>query len=125
MIRKPIGKVKDAGQARKLRRKLAIRKKVSGTAERPRLSVSKTNKHIVVQAIDDNANVTLFSVQTYGKTAVVAKSNVDGAKLVGAKVATELKNRKIESAVFDRNGLQYHGVVAALVESTRESGIKI
>lgn len=125
MIRKPIGKLKDAGQARKLRRKLSIRKKLSGTAERPRLSLSKTNKHLVIQAIDDNGNVTLFSVQTFGKSAVQAKSNVEGAKLVGAKVAQELKSRKIETAVFDRNGLKYHGVVAALVDSARENGIKI
>lgn len=125
MIRKPIGKLKDEGQARKLRRKLAIRKKLSGTAERPRLSLSKTNKHLVVQAIDDNSNVTLFSVQTFGKSAVQAKSNVEGAKLVGSKVAQELKSRKIETAVFDRNGLKYHGVVAALVDSARENGIKI
>jgi len=125
MIRKPLAKLKDASQARRLRRKLSIRKKSSGNTERPRLSVSRSNKHIAVQVIDDSTNKTLFSVQTFGKNAVAAKCNVEGAKLVGAKLAEELKGRKIETAVFDRNGLKYHGIIAALVTSTRENGIQI
>ena len=125
MIRKPNGKIKNASKAKKLRRKLKIRKTVIGSAERPRLSVVKSNKHLAIQVIDDAANKTMFSVQTYGKNAVVAKCNVDGAKLVGAKLATELKGKKISKAVFDRNGLKYHGVIAAIVETARENGIQI
>jgi large subunit ribosomal protein L18 len=125
MIRKPNGKVKNASSARRLRRKLAIRKTVSGTAERPRLSVIRSNKHLSIQVIDDAANSTLFSVQTYGKNAVAAKNNVEGAKVVGTKLAEALKAKNITNAVFDRNGLKYHGVVAAVVESARENGIQI
>ncbi len=125
MIRKPYGKAGKASTARKIRRKLAIRKKVVGSAERPRLSVNRTNKHITVQVIDDAANKTLFSVQTYGKNAVEGKSNVAGATLVGAKLAENLKSNNISTAVFDRNGLKYHGVIKAVVESARENGIQI
>jgi large subunit ribosomal protein L18 len=125
MIRKPQGKVKKASEARRLRRKLAIRKTVSGTAERPRLSVIRSNKHLAIQVIDDASNATLFSVQTYGKNAVAAKNNVEGAKVVGTKLAEALKAKKITNAVFDRNGLKYHGVIAAVVESARENGIQI
>ena len=125
MIRKPQGKVRKASESRRLRRKLAIRKTVSGTAERPRLSVTRSNKHLAIQVIDDAANATLFSVQTYGKNAVAAKNNVEGAKVVGSKLAEALKAKNITNAVFDRNGLKYHGVVAAVVESARENGIQI
>ena len=125
MIRKPKGKIRNASEARRLRRKLAIRKTVNGSAERPRLSVTRSNKHLAIQVIDDAASKTLFSVQTYGKNAVEAKNNVEGAKVVGAKLAEELKAKKINTAVFDRNGLKYHGVVAAVVESARENGIQI
>lgn len=125
MIRKPHGRVKKESEKRKLRRKLAIRKIVSGTAERPRLSVIRSNKHLSIQVIDDVANKTLFSVQTYGKNAVSAKNNVEGGKLVGTKLAEELKGRKITNAVFDRNGLKYHGVIASVVETARENGIQI
>lgn len=125
MIRKPNGKVKKASEGRRLRRKLSIRKTVSGTAERPRLSVIRSNKHLSIQVIDDVANATLFSVQTYGKNAIAAKNNVEGAKVVGSKLAEALKAKNISTAVFDRNGLKYHGVVAAVVESARENGIQI
>ncbi|EQC52750.1 50S ribosomal protein L18 [Bacteriovorax sp. DB6_IX] len=125
MIRKPNGKVRKASEGRRLRRKLSIRKTVSGTAERPRLSVIRSNKHLSIQVIDDVANATLFSVQTYGKNAIAAKNNVEGAKVVGSKLAEALKAKNISTAVFDRNGLKYHGVVAAVVESARENGIQI
>ena len=125
MIRKPKGKIKKESEAKKLRRKLSIRKTIVGSADRPRLSVIKSNKHIAVQVIDDSASKTLFSVQTYGKNAVEAKNNVEGAKVVGAKLASELKGKNISKAVFDRNGLKYHGVIAAIVEVARENGIQI
>lgn len=125
MIRKKLGKIGNESEAKRYRRKLALRKKINGTAERPRLCVLKSNKHLTVQAIDDVASKTLFSVQTYGKAAVKAACNVDGAKTVGATVAEKLKAANITTAVFDRNGYRYHGVVAALVDSARENGIKI
>jgi large subunit ribosomal protein L18 len=125
MIRKPNGKIKKASDVRRIRRKLAIRKNVNGTAERPRLSMTKSNKHLSVQVIDDAANKTLFSVQTYGKNAVKASNNVEGGKLVGEKLASELKAKNISNAVFDRNGMKYHGVIAAVVDAARENGIQI
>ena len=125
MIRKPLKKAKTLKAAQKQRRKLSIRKNVNGSAERPRLSITRSNKHIAVQVIDDTANKTLFSVQTYGKNAVKAACNVEGAKLVGAKLAEELGSKNIKNAVFDRNGMRYHGVVATVVDSARENGIQI
>ena len=125
MIRKPLRKAKTLKNAQRQRRKLSIRKNVSGTAERPRLSITRSNKHIAIQVIDDAAGKTLFSVQTYGKNAVKASCNVEGAKLVGEKLAKDLSAKNINNAVFDRNGLRYHGVVAAVVDSARENGIQI
>ncbi len=125
-MRKPIGRVKNAKVARKLRRKLTIRKKVIGTAERPRVCVTKSNKNIRVQVINDSENKVLFSVQTFGKNAVAnAKANKEGAKLVGAAVAEKMKEHKIEVAVFDRNGNVYAPLIATLADSIRENGVKI
>ena len=124
-MRKNTGKIKNAAEARRYRRKLAIRKKINGSADRPRLCVQKSNKHLTIQVIDDNASQTLFSVQTYGKNAVKAASNKDGAKLVGAAVAEGLKGKSITNAVFDRNGYKYHGVIATLVDTVRENGIQV
>lgn len=125
-MRKQIGKIKNSSLAKRYRRKLKIRKTVIGSTERPRICVAKTNKNIFVQAIDDSAHKTLFSVQTFGKNAVAgARGNREGAKLLGAKVAENLKANKIETAVFDRAGHSYHGVLSALVEGIRENGVSI
>lgn len=126
MMRKPVGKVSDESLKRRQRRRLSIRKKVSGTAERPRLCAVRSNKHLVVQAIDDESGTTLFAIQTFGKNPVKdAGNNVEGAKLVGAKVAEELKSKNLTAAVFDRAGYRYTGVVKSLVESVRENGIQV
>lgn len=125
-MRKPLGKVKNASLAKRLRRKLSIRSKINGTAERPRLCATKSNKHLRVQAIDDVTGKTILSVQTFGKNGVSgAKANREGAKLLGAKLAEELKGKNIENAVFDRSGNTYTGVLATLVDSARENGIRI
>lgn len=125
-MRKPIGKIKNKSLARNMRRRLSIRKTVIGTSDKPRVNVKRTNKHLVVQVIDDGAEKTLFSCQTFGKSAVAgAKANKDGAKAIGAQVASKLKENKIESAVFDRGGLRYHGVIAAVAEGIRENGIQL
>jgi len=125
-MRKQLGKIKNSSLAKRYRRKLRIRKTVIGSPERPRIAVAKTNKNIFVQAIDDSAHKTLFSVQTFGKNAVAgAKGNKEGAKLLGAKIAENLKANKIETAVFDRAGHKYHGVLAALVEGIKANGISI
>ncbi len=124
-MRKNAAKIKNDAKSKEYRRKLAIRKKVIGSAEAPRLCVSKTNKHLRVQAIDDVKSVTLFSVQTYGKAKAADTANAEGAKKVGAAVAASLKTKKLSRAVFDRSGKQYTGVIKALADSIRENGIQI
>ncbi len=124
-MRKPNGKIRDESVARRMRRKLTIRKKINGTAERPRLCAIKTNKHLRVLVVDDEANKVLFSVQTFGKNAVDAKNNREGAKKVGQAVAEAMKKNNFGKAVFDRNGFIYAGVLSDLADSIRENGINI
>ena len=124
-MRRPVGKLKDPNAERKLRRHLSIRKKIKGTSERPRIAVNRSNKNLRVQVVNDESGKTLFSVQTFGKRKVEARPNKAGAKIVGARVAEEMKAKNIQSAVFDRGGVLYYGVVAALAESIREGGIQI
>ena len=124
-MRKPIGKPGKKSDVRKIRRRLAIRKKVSGTAERPRVFVFKGNKNLSVQVIDDVEGKTLFSVQTYGKEGVEGKPNKEGAKVVGAQVAKVMKEKKLDAGVFDRGAYPYHGVIASLADAIRENGIKL
>lgn len=124
-MRKNIARIKNESKAKEYRRKLSIRKKVAGTSEAPRLCVTRTNKHIRVQAIDDVKSATIFSVQTFGKNKVADHANAEGAKKVGAAVADGLKKSKLSKAVFDRSGKQYTGVIKALADSIRENGIQI
>lgn len=124
-MRKQYGKVQNKKDQRRLKRRLTIRKKVNGTTERPRICAVKSNKHITVQLIDDTKSVSLFTVSTFGKEAAADSCNIDGAKKVGAKVATIMKQKNLTSAVFDRAGYKYTGVIAALVQSIRESGIQV
>lgn len=93
-MRKNISKIKNETKAKEYRRKLSIRKKIVGSAEKPRLAVTKSNKHLRVQIIDDVKSVTLFSVQTYGKTKVAGSCNAEGAKKVGAEIAATLKKEQ-------------------------------
>ena len=125
MIRKPIGKVRGERRAKRQRRKLSIRKKISGTAERPRICAVKSNRHLVIQVIDDTVSKTIASVQTFGKKGVQGKVNRDGGKMIGQEVAKKLQAQNITQAVFDRNGNVYTGIVAAVAEGLRQEGIKI
>jgi large subunit ribosomal protein L18 len=106
------------------RRQRRVRKKVMGTATRPRLAVFRSNKHIYVQAIDDVAGRTLASASTMevdlrgGRTSTVA-----GAKQVGQLVGQRIKQANIDSVVFDRGGFKFHGRVAAIAEGAREAGL--
>jgi large subunit ribosomal protein L18 len=124
-MRKPNGKLKSESQRKRLRRKLSIRKTIIGSADRPRVCVNKSSKNLFVQVVNDDESKTLFSVQTFGKNAIEAKANKDGAKLVGAKIAEGLKSKNISKVVFDRSGYKYHGVIAALADSIRENGIQV
>jgi large subunit ribosomal protein L18 len=124
-MRKSLATIKNPSKLKENRRKLSIRKKVSGTERRPRICAFRSNTNIFVQVINDELEKTIFSVQTYGKDAVGTNSNTESAVAVGAKVAAMLKKSNIETAVFDRNGKKYTGVIAKLAETIRENGIRI
>lgn len=124
-MRKSIKTIKNPSKAKEARRKLSIRRKVIGTSERPRVCATKSNSNLFVQVVDDSEGKTLFSVQTFGKKAVGSTSNIESAKAVGEEVAKKLSEKNIKSAVFDRNGKKYTGVVAKLAESIREGGVQI
>ena len=102
-----------------------IRKKVSGTAERPRLCVSFTNKHIYAQAIDDEAGKSLLSVSSLGKEmkGENLSANRESAVRIGKAFAEKAKAAGISSVVFDRHGRPYHGRVKEFAEAVREGGI--
>ena len=101
-----------------------IRKKVSGTAERPRLAVHYSNQHVYAQVIDDAAGRTLASASTLDKSVENAASNVDCAAKVGALVAERAKAANVSAVVFDRGGHLYHGKITALAEAAREAGLQ-
>jgi large subunit ribosomal protein L18 len=109
------------------RRKLRIRRKIKGTAERPRLTVFRSAKHIYAQVIDDTRACTLAAASTLSpdlRTALGADSKTQAAKKVGALVAKVCVERQIDKVVFDRNGYMYHGRIRALAEAAREGGLK-
>lgn len=109
-------------EARK-KRKMRIRKKINGTAERPRLVVFRSSKHIYAQLIDDLAGATLASASTLSLEGDNIRLNVENAKLVGKKVAEEAIKKSITSVVFDRNGFVYHGRIKAVADGAREGGL--
>jgi large subunit ribosomal protein L18 len=108
-----------------LKRKQRVRKKVTGNAERPRLNVYKSNRHIYAQIIDDVSGKTLVAFSTltkdFNKKGVKGKQEV--AKRVGEMLADKAKTAGIKKVVFDRNGFLYHGRVKALAEGAREKGL--
>ena len=106
------------------RRHLRVRKKISGTQERPRLCVYRSNNHLYVQIIDDVAGNTLVAASTLDKEVKNKHSNKEAAKEVGKLIAKRALDKKIETVVFDRGGYVYHGVVKELAEAAREGGLK-
>lgn len=100
-----------------------IRRKISGTAERPRLSVYFSNKNVYAQLIDDTAGNTLAAASTCDKAVKVAGSSVASATKVGEEIAGRAKAAKIDNVVFDRGGFVYHGKVKALADAAREAGL--
>ena len=109
-------------ESRELRHK-RVRTKISGTAERPRLSVFRSNTGIYVQIIDDVAAKTLVSASTLDKEVKTKASNIEAAKEVGTLVAKRAIKAGIKTVVFDRGGYIYHGVVKELAEAAREGGL--
>jgi large subunit ribosomal protein L18 len=114
---------KTRTQAR-VRRHQRLRSKIQGTAQRPRMSVCLTGKHIYVQFIDDAAGRTLASASTVTADAKGTKANVAGAKKLGALAAAKAKEKNITEVVFDRGGFQFHGRVKAIADAAREAGLK-
>ena len=116
-------------KAQKLeRRRMRIRKKVSGTAVRPRLCVAKTLKHLYAQVIDDEAGTTLAAVTTNTKSNKASGrksfSNVASGAAIGREIAEKAIAAGVDAVVFDRSGFPYHGIVKAVAEAAREAGLK-
>ena len=111
-------------RAQRMKRHNRVRGKISGTAERPRLSVFRSENHIYAQVIDDVAGNTLISASTVEKGFEGNGGNVEAAKKIGALVAERALQKGIEEVVFDRGGYIYHGRVQALAEGAREAGLK-
>ena len=120
-----VKKIKSVKVAARSRRKVSIRKKIEGTADRPRLSVFRSAKHIYVQAVDDTTQTVIASASDLEET---VKGNPgkkkDKAKLVGKALAQKLLAKNISLCVFDRNGFIYHGRVSAVADGAREGGLK-
>ena len=106
------------------RRHARVRRKISGTAERPRLCVYRSNTNLYVQVIDDVAGNTLVSASTLDKNVKTKKANKEAAKELGTLIAKKALDKKIDTVVFDRSGYIYHGVVKELAEAAREGGLK-
>ena len=106
--------------------KFRIRKKVAGTAVRPRLAVFRSDKHIYAQVIDDGSGTTIAHASTLDadvKANVKRGGTVDAAKVVGGAIARRLKSKGIEDVVFDRGGYLYHGRIKALADAARKGGL--
>ena len=115
---------------RRTRRKGAVRRKVSGTAERPRVTVFRSGRHIYVQAIDDISRTTIAAASSLNDEGVT--SSLEGAatgvamgSAVGKALAARLKEKNVTAVVFDRNGYLYHGRVRAVAEGVREGGLQM
>jgi len=111
----------------RLRRRKHIHKIVRGTAERPRLVVFRSNRHVYVQLIDDDTGRTLSGVSSLApqlRQEVQGKKPLEVARRIGQAVAQRAKEKRIETVVFDRNGFLYHGRVRAVAEGAREAGLK-
>ena len=113
----------------RLKRKARIRRKLSGSAERPRLSVYKSLKHIYAQLVDDSSGTTMAFVSTLSKELRASQEKGEGgkkaeAKRVGQLLAEKAKAVQVSAVVFDRNGFPYHGRIAAVADGAREAGLQ-
>lgn len=111
----------------RIRRKRRVRRKIHGTAERPRLSVFKSNKHIYVQVVNDDSGVTLAAASTLTpslRDGLSGLNKSDAARKVGSLAAEACKQANITQVVFDRNGYNYMGRIAAVAEAARDGGLE-
>lgn len=122
-----VKKIRSEKERARVRRKVSIRKRITGTPERPRLSVFRSAKHIYAQAIDDTSNTVLAAASDMEEGLrgdAQGKRKKDKAKLVGQAIAKKLIARGVKTVVFDRNGYIYHGRVQAVADGAREGGLK-
>ena len=119
MLRKMLEK-----DRKRLKRKIHIRKRISGTGEKPRMTVTRSNRRLSVQVIDDTKGHTLLSASTLEKDLRGIKATVAGAAQVGEIMGKRLLEKDIKTVVFDRNGYLYHGLIKALADGTRKAGIQ-
>lgn len=116
--------VKGSAQNARRRRHFRVRKRVVGSPERPRLVVSRSSRHLVVQIVDDSVGQTLVSASTMETTLRESKDDKSAkARLVGVEIAKRAKEKGISSVVFDRGGNKYTGRIAALADAARENGL--
>ena len=111
-------------QRKRMQRKRHIRKSIVGTAERPRMSVFRSNRYVYIQVIDDSKGVTIASINNRQKEHAKLKTNVENAVKLGELIGAKVREKDVASVVFDRNGYKYHGVVKAIAEGARKSGLK-
>ncbi|GHV46287.1 50S ribosomal protein L18 [Spirochaetia bacterium] len=119
MLRKMVEK-----DRKRLKRKVHIRKGLSGTAERPRMTVTRSNRALSIQIIDDAKGNTLASASTLEKDLKAIKATVEGAAQLGEVIGKRLLEKNIKTVVFDRNGYLYHGRIKALADGARKAGIQ-
>ena len=126
--RKPVGQnVSEVRRAHRIRRHARLRKKIAGTAERPRLVVHRSASHITAQVIDDTRGVTLVAAATYDadlRTKTPKGGNIKAAQVVGEAIAQKALDKAITQVVFDRGGFVYHGRIKALADAARAKGLK-
>lgn len=109
---------------KRLKRKVHIRKRVFGTADRPRMTVTRSNSNLFVQVVNDDTGSTLAAVSTLEKDLSALKANIAAGTKVGEEIGKRLKENNISKVVFDRNGYLYHGVVKAIADGARSAGIE-
>ena len=119
MVRKLVDK-----DRRRLKRKVHVRKRISGTAERPRMTVFKSNRSLSIQIVDDTKGHTLASASTLEKDLRGIKATVAGAGQLGELMGKRLLEKNIKTVVFDRNGYLYHGLVKAMADGARKAGVQ-
>jgi large subunit ribosomal protein L18 len=121
-----MSKIAQARRTGRIRRHRRVRKKIHGTAARPRLAVFRSNRHLSVQVIDDDAGTTLVAASTLeaDQRSAGTGSSVEAAARVGQLIAERSKTAGIEKVVFDRGGFAYHGRIAAVASAAREAGLE-
>ncbi len=122
-MRLHIGKHLASKEAARLKKKLRIRKRITGTVEKPRLCIFRSSKHIYAQVIDDASGKTLVQASTLD-TEGLTGSNKTSAAGIGKEIAKRALSKNIKDVVFDRNGYLYHGRVKALADGAREAGLQ-